>query len=165
VSERSRVLVAVRVPVPASRAFEAFTTEIGAWWRPNGLFQFTDGRTGTLSFEPGPDGRLVERYADGEAFEIGRVRVWDPPHRLVMSWRHASFTPDQETELSVRFDELDDVDDVDQPSSQTRVTVEHFGWDAIPAEHAARHGFPLPVFQLRFAEWWRSMLARITDGV
>jgi uncharacterized protein YndB with AHSA1/START domain len=155
-TERSRVLVAVRVPVPATRAFEAFTAEIGSWWRPNGLFQFSDGHSGTLSFEPGADGRLVERYADGDSFEVGRVRLWDPPHRLVMSWRHASFAPDQETELSVRFDDVGD--DV---RAETRVTVEHFGWDSIPAEHAARHGFPLATFQLRYAEWWQSMLARL----
>jgi hypothetical protein len=27
----------------------------------------------------------------------------------------------------------------------TRVTVEHFGWDTIPQENAARHGFPLGI--------------------
>jgi hypothetical protein len=60
VTGASRVLVALRVPVPAERAFAAFTEQIAEWWQPNGLFQFTDGRTGTLAFEPGPDGRLVE---------------------------------------------------------------------------------------------------------
>ncbi len=45
-----------------ARPFAAFTEEIGQWWRPNGLFQFTDGRDGTLAFEPGADGRLVETY-------------------------------------------------------------------------------------------------------
>ena len=33
------------------------------------------------------------------------------------------------------------------------------GWDAIPQRHAARHGFPLDVFQLRHAEWWQALLA------
>ena len=148
-TDASRVLVSLRVEATPARAFSAFTDEIGQWWRPNGLFQFSDGRRGTLAFEPGARGRLVETYPEGDSFVIGDVRVWEPPHRLVLSWRHASFAPGQETELHVRFE---------RAGRQTKVTVEHFGWDAIPAEHAARHGFPLPMFQLRFAEWWRAML-------
>src|SRR5688572_33477255 len=103
-SDRSRVLVAMRVGATPARAFAVFTEQIADWWRPNGLFQFSDGRTGTLAFEPGPTGRLTETYDDGDVFEVGRIRVWEPPHRLVMSWRHASFDVDQETELHVRFD-------------------------------------------------------------
>ncbi len=155
-TEASRVLVALRVPADPDRTFTAFTEEIGTWWRPNGLFQFTDDRTGTLSFEPGPDGRLVETYADGTAFTVGNVLTWDPPHRLVLTWRHATFAPDQTTELHVTFTEAD---------MDTRVVIEHFGWDRIPAGHAARHGFPLPDFQLRFAEWWREQLARVAQIV
>jgi uncharacterized protein YndB with AHSA1/START domain len=146
----SRVLVAVSVAAPPARAFAVFTEQIGQWWRPNGLFAFREDRTGTLAFEPGPAGRLTETYADGEVFEIGRITVWEPPDRLVLSWREASFDHDQSTELHVRFDAFGD---------RTRVTVEHFGWDTIPQGHAARHGFPLPTFQLRFAEWWKQMLA------
>ena len=163
-SDASRVLVALRVPVAAERAFAAFTEEIGEWWQPNGLFQFSTGRSGTLSFEPGPTGRLVETYADGTAFVVGDVRTWDPPHRLVLSWRHETFPADQETELHVRFDELRDP--ADQGASegvQTRVTVEHYGWDTIPPAHAARHGFPLAVFQLRFAQWWQEMLDNLAE--
>jgi hypothetical protein len=152
VTERSRVLVAVSVAATPARAFAVFTEQIGQWWRHNGLFQFGDGRTGTLAFEPGPAGRLVETYADGTEFEIGRIRSWEPPDSLVVSWREASFAADQETELHVRFDAVGD---------RTRVTVEHFGWDSIPQEHAARHGFPLAVFQRRFAEWWQSMLTEL----
>jgi uncharacterized protein YndB with AHSA1/START domain len=160
-TEASRVLVARRVPVPAARAFAAFTEQIADWWQPNGLFQFTDGRTGTLAFEPGPGGRLVETYADGTSFVVGQVRAWEPPHRLVLSWRHASFAPDQETELHVRFDA---VEDGSRPAGETtRVVVEHFGWDRIPPEHAARHGFPLATFQLRFAQWWEQLLAALTE--
>lgn len=161
-NDASRVLVALRVPVPATRAFAAFTEEIDQWWRPHGLFQLSDGRDdGTLRFEPGPGGRLVETYPDGSAFVVGHVRAWDPPRRLVVSWRHASFAPEQETELHVRFDELSD--EPGGSGTQTRVTVEHFGWDGIPPEHAARHGFPLAAFQLRFAEWWQSLLRAFAD--
>jgi uncharacterized protein YndB with AHSA1/START domain len=152
--------VALRVPAPPARAFAAFTEQIAEWWQPNGLFEFSAGRTGTLAFEPGPGGRLVEVYPDGSSFVIGYIRAWDPPRRLVLSWRQANFAPDQETELHVRFD------DVDDPASavvETRVVVEHFGWDRIPPEHAARHGFPLATFELRFAEWWQTLLRKLTD--
>jgi uncharacterized protein YndB with AHSA1/START domain len=142
--------VALRVDASPSDAFRAFTEEIGQWWRPSPLFQFSgDGRAGTLSFEPGGDGRLVETYDDGTSFVIGQVRAWEPPRRLVVTWRHASFAPDQETELHVRFEPVGD---------QTRVSVEHFGWDGVPAANAARHGFPLEVFQLRLGEWWQTLL-------
>lgn len=151
----SRVLVALRVAVPPERAFRAFTAEIGEWWRPNGLFRFTD-RAGTrLAFEPEPPQRLVEIGADGERFEIGPVTGWDPPRRLTFGWRQAGFPPGASTEVSVRFDAAGD--------GVTRVTVEHVGWDAIPREHAARHGFPLDAFQMRLAEWWQVLLRSLDD--
>lgn len=156
-TEPSRVLVALRVPATAERAFAIFTEEIAQWWQPSGLFQFTEGKTGTLAFEPGPKGRLVETYLDGKSFVVGHIRVWDPPHRLVLTWRHATFATDQETELHVRFDAIHDA------TTLTRVTVEHFGWDTIPPQHAARHGFPLATFQLRFAEWWQTLLRALTE--
>jgi uncharacterized protein YndB with AHSA1/START domain len=152
----SRVLVAVRVDASPERAFAVFTGEIDRWWRPNGLFRFSAGRSGRLAFHPGPSGRLVETYDDGSSFVIGEVRTWDPPHHLAVSWRHASFAPDQDTELHVRFEPV---------GSQTRVTVEHLGWDAIPQQHAARHGFPLAAFQLRFAEWWQVLLRDLAEVI
>lgn len=45
----------------------------------------------------------------------------------------------------------------------TRVVVEHFGWDGLPQEHAARHGFPLFAFQQRLAEWWQDLLATLGE--
>jgi uncharacterized protein YndB with AHSA1/START domain len=148
------VLVAVRVDATPERAFAVFTGEIDRWWRPNGLFPFTVGRSGRLAFDPGPSGRLVETYDDGSSFVIGEVRAWDPPRHLAVGWRQASFAPGQDTELHVRFEPL---------GAQTRVTVEHRGWDAIPRQHAARHGFPLAPFQRRFAEWWQVLLRDLAD--
>ena len=149
--ERSRVLVAVRVPCEPAEAWKRFTAEIGEWWRPNPLFAFSPGRSGTLAFEPGVGGRLTETYPDGSLFVIGVITLWEPPRRLEVSWRQASFGPEQSTELHVAFEHAG--------PGETRISVEHYGWDSLPADHAARHGFPLPDFQLRFAEWWRALLS------
>ena len=149
---RSRVLVSLRVAAPPERTFAAFTEEIGEWWRPNGLFQFTNRDSTRLAFEPEPPEHLVEIGTDGVRFEIGPVLEWSPPTRLVFGWRQANFPHDRSTEVAVRFDAVDE---------GTRVTVEHFGWDAIPQEHAARHGFPLSAFQQRAAEWWQELLGSL----
>jgi uncharacterized protein YndB with AHSA1/START domain len=153
---RSRVLVALRVAAPVARTFTAFTGEIGEWWCPNGLFRFTDRPGGRLAFEPDPPERLVEIGPHGERFEIGPVTVWDPPRRLVFGWRQQGFPADRSTEVCVHFDAV---------ASGTRVTVEHFGWDAIPEDHAARHGFPLAAFQQRLAEWWQVLLRSLDARV
>jgi uncharacterized protein YndB with AHSA1/START domain len=145
------LLVTTRVAASPQRAFEAFTSEIDLWWRPNNLFEFTRGRTGRLTFEPGLDGWLTETYDDGSEFEIGRITAWEPPHRLQLTWRQASFTDEQMTYVEVTFEAVSE--------SETRVTVRHSGWDSVPQEHAARHGFPLAVFQQRHAEWWQALLA------
>src|SRR5665811_161590 len=130
----SRVLVAIRVKATPARAFEVFTRDIGLWWRDNALFRFTPKGSGLLSFEPGPDGRLIETLPGGAVFEIGRITAWSPGERLVFDWRQAGFTPDQTTEVEVTFTPV---------GEETRVSVEHRGWDAIPQAHVARHGFPL----------------------
>jgi uncharacterized protein YndB with AHSA1/START domain len=148
----SRVLVSTRVPATPARAFDAFTGEIGLWWRPNPLFAFTPRAPGVLAFEGGEGGRLIETRGDGKVFEIGRVSVWDPPRRLVVSWRQATFAPDQTTEVEVRFEPA---------GEETRVTVEHRGWDRVPAGHVARHGFPATVFLHRHGEWWQALLAAL----
>jgi uncharacterized protein YndB with AHSA1/START domain len=150
----SRALVALRIAAPPSRVFTAFTAEIDQWWHPNGLFQLNGRSDGRLAIEAGPGGRIVEAYPDGGRFEVGHVRVWDPPDRLVFSWRAASFPADRETEVHVRFEDA---------GGGTRVVVEHFGWDGIPQEHVARHGFPLRPLQLRLAEWWRALLYSLAD--
>lgn len=148
----SKVYVALRVPADPGTTFAVFTREIGTWWRPSGLFQLTPRGDGVLSFEPGPGGRLVASFADGDVFEVGRIRVWEPGVRLVFSWRQANFAPEQVTEVEVRFEAV---------GAETRVSVEHRAWDSIPQRHAARHGFPLDATLARAADWWRASLAAL----
>ena len=148
----SKVYVALRVKATPERAFEAFVGEIGDWWRPSGLFQTTP-RPGRLSFEPGEDGRLIETRASGKAFEIGRIRIWEPPRRLVFSWRQANFPPDLHTEVEVGFEAV---------GAETRVSIEHRGFDRVPAG-AARHGFPDQLLLMRLADFWRAQLGAIGE--
>jgi hypothetical protein len=146
------VIVSLRVGASPQRAFEVFTREIGAWWVRNPLFMLTPQGDGRLRFEPGTNGRLVTTLPDGSEFEVGRVTVWRPGERLALSWRQSSFAADQSTHVDIRFEAIGD---------ETRVTVEHRGWDAIPREHVARHGFELMLFQRRQVEHWRSLLASL----
>ena len=152
----SRVEVALRVKASPERAFEVFTTEIGLWWRPNPLFQFTPRSPGVLAFEPGEGGRFTETLPGGKVFEIGRIRAWEPPFRLVFGWRQATFAPGQDTEVEVRFEAV---------GEETRVTVEHRGWDSVPQTHVARHGFAPMLFLRRHGEWWRALLGSLQAGV
>jgi uncharacterized protein YndB with AHSA1/START domain len=149
----SKVFVALRVKAPPERAFAAFVGEIGAWWRPNGLFQTTPRAPGLLAFEPGEGGRLTETLENGKVFEIGRIRAWEPPSRLVFSWRQANFPLDLHTEVEVLFEAV---------GEETRVSVEHRGFDQVP-EGAARHGFPDQALLMRLAEWWRMLLTSYRD--
>ncbi|MDG2521719.1 hypothetical protein P7B02_09195 [Caulobacter segnis] len=54
--------------------------------------------------------------------------------------------------MTVTFEAVED---------ETRVTVEHRGWDTVPATHVDKHGFPGPLFLQRHAEWWRALLGSL----
>lgn len=148
----SAVLVALRIKASPGRVFDAFTKDIGLWWRPNALFAFTPRSPGVLGFEPGPGGRLTETLPNGQVFEIGRITEWTPPSSLAFTWRQATFGPEQSTEVRVTFEPV---------GAETRVSVEHRGWDSVPAAHVAKHGFPETLFLTRHGEWWRSLLASL----
>lgn len=152
----SRILVSITVAAECHRAFEAFTGDIGRWWKPNSLFAFTPREPGVLSFESGVGGRLIETRAGGKIFEVGKIMVWEPPLRLVFGWRQATFTSDMNTQVEVRFEALD---------SRTRITVTHTGWDSVPAEHVARHGMPDAVFLRRQGEVWQEGLDRMREDL
>jgi len=130
VSGTDSVTVSTLVAVDAATAFEVFTAETDLWWRRGPRFRHP-GRPGALRFEPGEGGRLVIEDAAGVPEEIGRILVWKPAERLVFSWRAASFEPGQTTEVEILFRAV---------AEGTRVTIEHRGFDALPADHTARHG-------------------------
>jgi hypothetical protein len=153
----SNVLVSVRVHATPLEAFEIFTRDIALWWRPSPLFRFTPRDGGVLSFEPGEGGRFIETLPSGTVFVIGRISVWQPGERLAFGWRQASFAKDQNTTVEVRFEAL--------AGGETRVTVEHRGWDSVPQTHVARHTMSNLIFLQRHGQWWRTLLEAMAARV
>ncbi len=92
----SRVLVSLRVSASPERAFDVFVSEIGQWWRPNELFRFTLRSPGVVALEPGLGGRFTETLPNGKVFEIGRITVWEPGHRIAfqLAAGHVRTRPD-----------------------------------------------------------------------
>jgi hypothetical protein len=152
----SGVLVSLRVATTPQHGFDVFTREIGTWWRPNALFPFTPRSPGVLAFEPKIGGRFTETLKTGKVFEIGRITVWQPGVALAFTWRQASFAPDQITHVELRFEAA---------GAETRITVEHHGWETVPQKHAARHGFPDVIFLRRHGEWWQALLNSLANGL
>lgn len=151
-SAADAVTVSLEVAVVPAFAFAVFTEDLDAWWGYGPRYRFVPPYTGVMKLEPGVGGRLLHVRDEGtdDAFVVGRVRVWEPPERLVFSWRLANFAPGEETEVEVRFDAA---------PAGTRVTVTHRGWDGLPAGHPARHGQVAQAFVLFRGGWWADMLA------
>jgi uncharacterized protein YndB with AHSA1/START domain len=126
-----KVRVTTFVEVSSADAFAVFTDEIDAWWRRGPRFRFDKSGLGTLRFEGGVGGRLVESFADGSEFEVGKVLAWDPGAKVAFEWRSQAFEPKDKTTVLVTFAAKGD---------GTEVVVEHTGWSQFPDGHAVRHG-------------------------
>jgi uncharacterized protein YndB with AHSA1/START domain len=148
VTEQS-VIVSIEVAADPQLAFQVFTTQIDIWWLRGPKHRFRAPWDGTLTFEPGRGGRLIETYADGTSFMIGRVSQWSPGERLVLSWRLPNFADAETTEVDVRFEAID---------GGTRVSVEHRGWHELRADHPARHGKRDREYEYFKAQLWADTL-------
>jgi uncharacterized protein YndB with AHSA1/START domain len=118
------IRVGVVVNLPPERAFTLFTEDIAKWWPLAGhsMAEETYGaRTETVVFEGRVGGRVFERIAGGPDAVWGNVLVWEPPHRVVISWK-PHLRPEPSTEVEVRFT---------AEGAQTRVELEHRGWERL----------------------------------
>lgn len=149
------VRVTTLVAVDPQVAFRVFTEEIDLWWRrspqhrPGGQYSAKLDKAGTLAFEGGPTGQLVESFPDGSRFEIGRVLQWEPGAKLRFEWNDQDPGEAQPTEVEVRFDLAGD---------GTRVTVEHRGWERVLLESSTRHGLRGAAFEAMIGYRWSDLL-------
>jgi len=140
------VRVVVEVSVRPEAAFEIFTAEIDRWWRPGPINWYDAYRAVSTRIEPGVGGRWLELYdeAGTEFKEIARVTAWEPGARLALTYCDGDVDG---TEVEVRFEAIDD---------RTQVTLEHRGWELLPAAKAAQ--------KLSFkTSGWTNILGWYTD--
>jgi len=95
----------VRVNAPPAVAFEVF---IGQQWWPVATHHLAEAPGVEAILEPFAGGRWYERAADGTETDWGTVLIWQPPHRLVLTFQvSARWTreddPDRAAQIEVTF--------------------------------------------------------------
>jgi len=133
------IVRSVLLKLPPLAAFALFTQRAGDWWPPDR--RHTDDPRSEIFLLPG--GRFYERASDGREVELGRVRAWEAPVRILLDFYIAS-GPEQPTEVEIVF--------AAQPDG-TRVTVIHRPTPASAAIWAARAP--------RYAASWQIVLAAL----
>lgn len=88
----------VLLPCPPERAFLLLTTEAGGWWPSDR--RHTKDPESFIVMEAG--GRFYERATDGAEVELGVVRVFEPPRRLVLDW-YPGTGPAEPTHVEILF--------------------------------------------------------------
>ena len=149
--------VSIHVAIDPASAFAVFTQEIDRWWRRGPAYRVAGRAPGVLCFEAGVNGRLFEQYetpSGTHLHEVGRVLVWEPPARLVFSWRGANFADDETTEVEVQFEPT---------AAGTRVTVQHRGWASLRRDHPARHGLEGAELSRMIGLWWGKLMSSLLE--
>ena len=126
-----------------TRAFALFTQRMTDWWPPER--RHTGDAASAMLLEP--TGRFCERASDGREIELGRVKVWEEPRRLVLDW-YPGTDAEHPTEVEVQFE---------PEGNGTRVLVHH---RAKPISAAL---FPLRA--PRYEASWDRVLAALTRAV
>jgi uncharacterized protein YndB with AHSA1/START domain len=116
----------VRVNASPSQAFEIFTSGLGRWWpRDKGIGQLP---MKAAVMETRLGGRWYELAEDGTQTNIGKIIVWDPPHRFVVTWEiNSQWKPDTtvSSEVEVQF--------IPEGANATRVELEHRKFEQLGA--------------------------------
>jgi len=108
----------ITVNAPAAHAFAVFAEKQDTWWPRSHHIGAREKFSAIL--EPKVGGRWYERGDDGGECNWGRVLVWEPPHRMVLSrdinaqWK---YDPSVANEVEVKF--------IAESRERTRVELEH----------------------------------------
>jgi uncharacterized protein YndB with AHSA1/START domain len=121
----------IRVNAGQAHAFEVFTAGLGRWWPRSHKIGSAPLKTAVM--EPRLGGRWYELGEDGSQTDVGRVLVWEPPQRFVISWDiNSEWKPDLTvgSEVEVRF--------VVEGPRATLVELEHRKLERMGAEAGAK---------------------------
>jgi uncharacterized protein YndB with AHSA1/START domain len=114
----------ITVDAPPELAFAVFTERFDTWWPRSHHIGEPELREAVLERRTG--GRWYELGVDGSECEWGEVLAYEPPSRLVLTWRIGAdwkYHADQASEIHVTFE---------PEGERTNVTLEH--------KHLERHG-------------------------
>jgi uncharacterized protein YndB with AHSA1/START domain len=120
----------VRVNASQAQAFEVFTSGLARWWPGKASIGKPPRKTSV--FETRLGGRWYEVSEDGSEANVGKVLVWQPPHRFVVSWDiNSTWKPDTSvsSEVEVRF--------IAEGAKATIVELEHRKFEQMGAEAGA----------------------------
>jgi uncharacterized protein YndB with AHSA1/START domain len=121
----------IAVKASQARAFEVFTSGLGRWWPRNHTIGTPPLKMMVMETRLG--GRWYEESEDGSQANVGRILVWEPPQRFVVSWEiNSHWKPDTtvSSEVEVRFI-------ADGPDA-TLVELEHRDFERMGAEAGAK---------------------------
>jgi len=121
----------LRVKAAPERAFEVFTAGLGRWWPLNHGIGKTPRKA--VAMETRLGGRWYELAEDGTETNVGRIILWEPPQRFVMTWDiNSQWKPDTTvgSEVEVRF--------IAESAGVTRVELEHRKFEQLGAEGGAK---------------------------
>ncbi len=97
----------IRVKASQAHAFEVFTSGLGRWWPRTHSIGSSPVKTVVMETRLG--GRWYQLGEDGSQADVGKILVWEPPHRFVVSWDinsqwKADLTVSSEVEVRFRAD-------------------------------------------------------------
>jgi uncharacterized protein YndB with AHSA1/START domain len=141
----------VTVQAPPERAFEVFANGFNSWW-PRG-HSLLEADLDEVIIEPPVGGRWYERAVDGSECVWGEVLAYEPPTRLVLTWRIGGDFKLEEnaaSEIEVTFTPVGD--------GATRVELAH--------RHFERHALGAQLAESVGAEGgWGTLLQAYADAV
>ncbi len=116
----------LRVDARPERAFDVFTAGLGRWWPLDHGIGKTPRKAVVMETRLG--GRWYEQAEDGTETNVGRIIVWEPPRRFVMTWDiNSQWKPDTTVSSEVEVQFIAD-------GNATRVELEHRKFERMGAE-------------------------------
>ena len=112
------IMKQIVVEASQAHAFRVFTDGIDRWWPRQHHIGTSPLKRSVV--EPRRDGRWYAICEDESECDVGKVLIWDPPHRLVLAWQIDAqwrYDPTFVTEVEVTF--------VVEGPKKTRVELEH----------------------------------------
>jgi uncharacterized protein YndB with AHSA1/START domain len=117
----------IHVNTSQAHAFDVFTSGLGRWWPLDHGIGKTPRKAAVMETRLG--GRWYELAEDGTETNVGKIIVWEPPKRFIMTWDiNSQWKPDTtvSSEVEVRF--------IADGTNATRVELEHRKFEQMGAE-------------------------------